>query len=137
MLVYGTAGVAFARSAEGVASVSLTSGTGGEDGNPGRDENDENYNFDAGRGGEGGDGGIASVTHNGGGDDKVGFVVGGGFEVKLWQQTSLGVEGLYYGFDGSNSVSTSTSYDTGDDLSTAVVRGRLTFHLDGEQDSLK
>jgi len=141
VLVYGTAGVAFARSAEGVASVSLNSSGShdGTDGKVGRDENDQAYNPNAGAGGAGGSGDTASVTKSGEGEDKVGFVVGGGFEVKLWDRTSFGVEGLYYGFDGSDGSSTSTSYDAGDDLSSAVVRGRLTFHLDGdaETDSLK
>ena len=145
VLVYGTAGVAFARSAEGVASVSLSSGGNGGTGDSGRFENDSAYQSHGGDGGGGGAGGtegsagVASVTKDGGGEDKVGFVVGGGFEVKLWDRTSFGVEGLYYGFDGSDASFTSTSYDAGDDLSSAVVRGRLTFHLDGdaENDSLK
>jgi opacity protein-like surface antigen len=136
VLVYGTAGVAFARSAEGIASVSLTSGGAGGQGDNGQLENDPYFPGHGGTGGAGGTAGVATVTH-GGGEDKVGFVVGGGFEVKLWERTSLGLEGLYYGFDGGNAVSTSSSYDAGDELSSAVVRGRLTFHLDGDHDSLK
>ena len=143
VLVYGTAGVAFSRSGGGVASVSLSDGGGNGlaqlNGENGQFENDTVSPLGGGSGGAGGVAGVASVTESGGGEDKVGFVVGGGFEVKLWDRTSFGVEGLYYGFDGSDASLTSTSYDAGDDLSSAVVRGRLTFHLDGgaETDSLK
>ncbi len=138
VLVYGTAGVAFGRSSDGITSVSVSSGNNGLDGGNGKFENDPSYidpvhGDKGGTGGEGGEGGLASVTR-GGSDDKVGFVVGGGFEVKLNDRTSLGVEGLYYGFDGDGSSSTSTSYTSSDDMSTAVVRGRLTYHLDGGDD---
>ncbi len=142
VLVYGTAGVAFANSAQSLASVSLSPGPtqNGGNGLDGRFENDPDFDPEGdGAGGAGGDGGlgdIATVTTDGG-EDKIGFVVGGGFEVKLSERTSLGLEGLYYGFDGNGASSTSTSYEAGDDLSSAVVRGRLTFHLDGERDSLK
>lgn len=139
VLIYGTAGVAFGRSSDGVTSVSLTSGGAGGQGENGRFENNTDaYAGAGGRGGTGGQGGVASVTKTDG-DDKVGFVVGGGFEVKLSERTSIGVEGLYYGFDGNGATSSSTSYDSSDDLSAAVVRGRVTYHLDGdpEQESLK
>jgi len=139
VLIYGTAGVAFGRSSDGVTSVSLTSGGAGGQGENGRFENNTDaYAGAGGRGGTGGQGGVASVTKTDG-DDKVGFVVGGGFEVKLSERTSIGVEGLYYGFDGNGAASSSTSYDSSDDLSAAVVRGRVTYHLDGdpEQESLK
>ncbi len=139
VLVYGTAGVAFAKSAGDVASVSLSSGGAGGDGRPGQYENDQHYTGPGGpggTGGAGGSGGVASVTKDGG-EDKIGYVVGGGFELKLTERTSFGLEGLYYGFDGSDASSSGSSYEDGDDLSSAVVRGRLTFHLDGETEALK
>jgi opacity protein-like surface antigen len=117
-------------------SVSLDAATDGTDGDDGAFENDTTF---AGHGGSGGTGGAGSTVSTTSGDsiNKVGFVVGAGFDVKLWENTSLGVEGLYYGFDGDGAKSTATTFTAGDDLSTAIIRARLSFHLQEEHDSLK
>jgi outer membrane immunogenic protein len=72
--------------------------------------------------------------------DQVGYVVGGGAEVKLNPNWSVGVEGLYYGFDGvSQHVAGTTSWgqnhfydydltaESGADV--GVVRGRVSYHF--------
>jgi opacity protein-like surface antigen len=128
VLLYGTAGVAFAKTAGSVASLLTTPGGPGGDGADGKHENVAG--FGGGVGGAGGLGG-GTITTTSEGDDKVGFVVGGGFEVKLSQSTSLGLEGLYYGFDGGDGSSSGDFFEADDDASVAVVRGRVTFHLDG------
>jgi opacity protein-like surface antigen len=127
-LVYGTAGVAFAGGSGGVNGVSLTAGGNGGDGQNGFQEN--HPTLGGGDGGAGGAGGVAAVSRDGG-DDEVGFVVGGGVEVKLSERTSLGLEGLYYGFNGDDGHSGTSSFKGDEDLSETVVRGRLTFHLNG------
>ncbi len=73
------------------------------------------------------------------GDNKVGFVVGGGVEHKIDANWSLGVEGLYYFFGDSED---SESWKKGkrkeykitheDDNDLFVVRGRLTYHIQDE-----
>ncbi|MBX2806525.1 MAG: hypothetical protein KTR19_11180 [Hyphomicrobiales bacterium] len=137
VLLYGTAGVAFGGRSGALQSVSLSSGGNGGDGNNGSFENDPAFdNGVGGAGGAGGQGGTATVTYDDG-DDQVGFVVGGGVEVKLWDNTSFGLEGLYYGFDGEDATSSTTSYGAGDDLSSTVVRGRMTIHLQDEPNPLK
>ncbi len=139
VLVYGTAGVAFSRGSGGLKSVSVGAGGDGGGGEVGSFENDPNYtggSYIGGKGGEEGPGGQATVTYQGG-DEKIGFVVGGGFDVRLWERTSIGIEGLYYHFDGDDASSSATSYTAGDDLSAAVVRGRMTFHLQDEPQPLK
>ncbi len=133
-LIYGTAGVAFAGGSGGVNSVSLTSGDAGGNGEDGFQEN--HPTLGGGDGGEGGAGGAATVGRSGG-DDEVGFVVGGGLEVKLSERTSLGLEGLYYGFGGDDAHASATSFSSDEDLSSTVVRGRVTFHLSDERSSLK
>jgi opacity protein-like surface antigen len=138
VLVYGTAGVAFAGRGGGLASVTLNAAGAGGDG---EDGGFENYGPAPGgpgdgAGGAGGDPGTVTTAFDDG-EDKVGFVVGGGFEVKLWDRTSLGFEGLYYGFEGDGESSTATSFTASDDLSTAVLRARMTFQLTGEHQSLK
>ncbi|RAI41381.1 hypothetical protein CH341_21780 [Rhodoplanes roseus] len=112
-LVYGTAGVAW------VAERDTTIGV-----------------FAGGNGGNGGDGGSAGATPGGAGGaggagagqrlvlrdgaHEAAFVIGGGVEAKLTPQVSLGVEALYYGFDGGS------QFGLNDDMVT--VRGRLSFH---------
>jgi outer membrane immunogenic protein len=66
--------------------------------------------------------------------DQTGFVVGGGAEVKVTPNLSLGVEGLYYGFDGKtvtldDGAGSQLKTDIGSDV--GVVRGRLTYHFGG------
>ncbi|MGF1622795.1 MAG: outer membrane protein [Rhodomicrobiaceae bacterium] len=139
VLVYGTAGVAFAGRGSSLASISLTSAIKGDNGGHGAFENDPDFDDGEGVGGAGGLGGAGSdvITTSGDSINKVGFVVGAGFDVKLWENTSLGVEGLYYGFDGDGAKSTATTFTAGDDLSTAIIRARLSFHLQEEHDALK
>ena len=91
-----------------------------------------------------------AVEHYDVSDNQVGFVVGGGAEVKLSSNWSVGVEGLYYGFDGSSQSASGTTlapndnnyylYDmhaeSGGDV--GVVRGRVSYHFGGRSaDALK
>jgi len=81
--------------------------------------------------------------------NQTGFVVGGGAEVKLAPNWSIGVEGLYYGFDGVSGSKAGVAYsDSGkvgaDYVSTAeagadvgVVRGRLSYHFNRSYEPLK
>lgn len=82
-------------------------------------------------------------------DDQTGYVVGGGVEVKLTNNLSVGVEGLYYGFDGvtkryAADTKLGTWYDCGlaqvtdnvrgvataeSGADVGVVQARLTYHL--------
>jgi outer membrane immunogenic protein len=83
-------------------------------------------------------GGVAFLGLDGGDgsdDDEdavTGFVVGGGLEHKIRDNVSVGVEGLYYSFDGE---------DLGladEDVDSYTIRARLTYHLGGGyRDSLK
>jgi outer membrane immunogenic protein len=72
------------------------------------------------------------------GDNDVGLVVGGGAEVKLDPNWSLGVEGLYYFFgDSEDSLSWNwRCYEKElvheDDNDLFVIRGRLTYHFQEE-----
>ncbi len=75
-------------------------------------------------------GGAAFLGVDGGdnGDDDedavTGFVVGGGLEHKIRQNVSIGVEGLYYSFDGED-------LGLDDDVNSYTIRARLTYHLGG------
>jgi opacity protein-like surface antigen len=60
--------------------------------------------------------------------DDTGWVAGGGFEHKLRQNVSFGVEGLYYDFEGED--------DFGD-AAFWTARARLTYHFGGGRDSLR
>ena len=65
------------------------------------------------------------VEDNSGDDDTItGWVAGGGLEHKLRENVSIGVEGLYYSFDGDD-------FGSDDDADTFTVRARLTYHLGG------
>jgi outer membrane immunogenic protein len=84
-------------------------------------------------------------------DSQTGFVVGGGVEVKVSSNVSLGVEGLYYGFDGYGASGSSAAVwggnnydllglaeskaDVGSDI--GVVRARLNYHFNGGYQPLK
>jgi outer membrane immunogenic protein len=69
-------------------------------------------------------------------ETQTGFVVGGGAEFKLNPRWSVGVEGLYYGFDGvTDGSSARLTANSGADL--AVVQGRLSYHLGQGYESLK
>lgn len=132
-LVYATAGVAFAGFDAGIGSASIVDAVGGNNGGDPADINTP------GLGGNGaGDGGGVAVAKNGGDSDDIGFVIGAGFETKLTDSTSLGIEGLYYVFDddknGSIGQSSISSDDGGDAFS---IRARLSFHLDRHEEPLK
>ena len=88
LLLYGTAGVAFARD-EGIRAV--FAGQGGTGGNGGVAL--------AGPGGAGGFGGTAFAVRNR--STEVGFVVGGGLETRLSDRITAGAEALYYGLSDS------------------------------------
>ncbi|TNC15133.1 hypothetical protein FF100_06110 [Methylobacterium terricola] len=88
VLLYGTAGVAFARD-EGVRVVFAGQGGTGGDGGTGL----------AGPGGAGGAGGAALAVRNRA--TEVGFVLGGGLETRLSDRISAGAEALYYGLPDS------------------------------------
>jgi outer membrane immunogenic protein len=74
-------------------------------------------------------------------DTQVGFVAGVGAEIKLAQNVSLGLEGLYYDFDDDNRNSVKFTRDIDDDTTEVAVfsrhrdnsfwqvRGRLTYHV--------
>ncbi len=63
-------------------------------------------------------------------DTSVGFVVGAGFDHKLTQNVSFGVEGLYYDFDDNN---VKNGPDVERDLWT--VRARLNYHFGSDRDA--
>jgi len=67
-------------------------------------------------------------------DDAVGFVVGAGFERKITNNLSFGVEGLYYDF---SSEYDSLDFDVERDFWT--VQARLSYHFNsgGNDESLK
>lgn len=75
--------------------------------------------------------------------DEVGFVVGGGAEMKLDTNWSFGVEGLYYLFDEDSEKYTMESkkqcrkgkehgYEVEDDEDIFVIRARLSYHFSPE-----
>lgn len=78
-----------------------------------------------------GTGGAAFAGFNDFIDDETGWVAGGGFETKVRDNMSLGVEALYYNFDEA-------SIGPIDDATEALtVRGRLTFHMNSWAEPLK
>lgn len=129
VLLYATAGVAFAKD----DSFNGTVFVGGGDGDNGASD------ANGGSGGAGGAGGGALVTNNGGGNDvETGLVIGAGTDVKLSHSLSLGMEGMYYFFDDGGdgptiNASTGNSVDSlDDDTEFAAVRARLTFHFQSQ-----
>lgn len=80
-------------------------------------------------------------------EDNVGFVVGGGVETKLTPNWSIGVEGLYYGFDEKNYHAEDTlgkpcnfvnySVNANGIADVGVVRARLSYHVGREYEPLK
>jgi outer membrane immunogenic protein len=71
------------------------------------------------------------------GETQTGFVVGGGAEFKLNPRWSVGVEGLYYGFDGVTDARLAPAATANAGADFAVVQGRLSYHLGQGHDSLK
>lgn len=83
------------------------------------------------------DGSRATIERDG---DDVGFVVGGGAEFKVSSNWSLGVEGLYYSFDGDkdefiDGPLDGATYNNEADFWT--VRGRVTYHINRGQAPLE
>jgi opacity protein-like surface antigen len=76
------------------------------------------------------------------GDNKIGFVVGGGIERKLSSNVSVGLEGLYYFFDDSNMSKEEwmdwfcAKFEHEEDNDLFVVRARLSYHLQRDEPSL-
>jgi outer membrane immunogenic protein len=75
--------------------------------------------------------------------DDTGWVVGGGAEYKVSSNWSLGIEGLYYNFDGDGAVGaagiggSSAAYRVDGEDNFWQVRGRLTYHLGHGYEPLK
>ncbi len=71
-------------------------------------------------------------------EHEVGYVLGGGVETKLRHNLSVGVEGLYYGFEGSTFSSGHVDEVTAKGISeVAVVQGRVSYHFNHEAEPLK
>lgn len=73
------------------------------------------------------------------GENRAGFVVGGGIEAKLGPKLSVGVEGLYYGLDAGAHAEKFGPASAGAEnpSDAAIVRGRLTLRLGNESEPLK
>jgi outer membrane immunogenic protein len=75
--------------------------------------------------------------------DDTGWVVGGGAEFKVASNWSLGIEGLYYSFDGdgasgaAGSGPASAKYSVDGEDNFWQVRGRLTYHFNYGHEPLK
>lgn len=79
------------------------------------------------------------VVHYDASADETGYVVGGGVEVKLAPSVSIGVEALYYGFDGATATNyvddyTVTATSAAD---VGVVRARVSYHFNRGYEPLK
>jgi opacity protein-like surface antigen len=77
---------------------------------------------------------------------EVGFVVGGGAELKLNRNWSVGVEGLYYGFNGNTTQNyggagslTSPAFTVGTHniSEIGVVQARVSYHFSRDYEPLK
>jgi outer membrane immunogenic protein len=75
------------------------------------------------------------------GENRAGFVVGGGIEARLNARVKVGVEGLYYGLDAGGRDEkfglSSAGAGTGALSDATIVRGRLTLRLGSESEPLK
>jgi opacity protein-like surface antigen len=121
-LFYGTAGVAFA-GLDRIAGIEAFNGGDGTDGGDGPDGA-------PGIGGIGGDAG--GIKDN---DDVVGFVVGAGVDAKLTDRLTLGLEGLYYGFDVDDKTAGDQTFDS--DADVFVLRSRISYSLTPHVEALK
>ena len=65
------------------------------------------------------------------GNNKTGFVVGGGIDYKVAPHLSLGVEGLFYDFgsDDAHLVADNEPFVLKQDQDFTVVRARMTYHF--------
>ena len=126
VLLYATAGVAFAKNDGFNGTVSVGGGIDGDNGEDGSNDGPAS-------GGDGGTGGVATTRRND--DVETGFVIGTGTAVKLSNNVSLGMDGLYYFFDeGGNGAIIEPATDEpigglNDDNEFFVVRARLTLHF--------
>jgi len=125
-LFYGTAGVAFA-GLDRITGISANNGQNGQDGG----------NAPNGAGGNGGNGGNANSGSLKNEEDAVGFVVGAGVDAKLTDRLSLGLEGLYYGFDGDAKATSGDNAFNSDDADVFVLRSRLSYSLTPHVEPLK
>jgi opacity protein-like surface antigen len=121
-LFYGTAGVAFA-GLDRIAGIEAFNGTDGENGGDGPN----------GAGGNAGNGGDAGGIEDK--DDVVGFVVGAGVEAKLTDRLSLGLEGMYYGFDVDDKTTGDQTFNSDADI--FVLRSRISYSLTPQVEALK
>ncbi len=125
-LFYITGGVAFT-GLDGANVIFAGNGGDGEDGS------DSVNNGGDGIGGAGGIGGRSVSVSNR--ENLTGFAIGAGIETFLTKNISIGLESIYYGFNGDdgdynqfNGMSGS-SYASKDDSSTLVLRSRLAIHF--------
>ncbi len=120
VLLYGTAGMAFARDDNFDGNVLVGVGAAGGNGGNG------------GPGGPGGAGDARTALVKNKDDTDVGFVIGTGTDVKLGERISIGMEGLFYGFDDDKVVFFADGKRAGSvsaDNDFYVVQARLTYHL--------
>jgi opacity protein-like surface antigen len=121
-LFYGTAGVAFA-GLDRIAGIEAFNGGNGTNGG----------NAPNGAPGVGGQGGNAGGVNDD--DDVVGFVVGAGVEAKLTDRLSLGLEGMYYGFDVDDKTTGDQTFNSDADI--FVLRSRISYSLTPQVEALK
>jgi opacity protein-like surface antigen len=129
-LFYATGGVAFA-GYNGFSGIFANDGENGDSGT-----SPSLFPPSLGQGGDGGAGGSAGAVSNS--DDLVGFVVGAGVDAKLTDRITLGLEGLYYGFDvDDKKVSGDSAFNGSDDADVFVLRSRISYSLTPEVEALK
>lgn len=129
VLLYGTAGVAFASDDNFDGNVLVGVGAAGGNGGDGGDGLPVNFGAP---GGPGGGGDTSTVLVKNKDDTDVGFVIGTGTDVKLGERISIGMEGLFYGFEEDKVVFFADGKRAGSvsaDNDFYVVRARLTYHL--------
>jgi opacity protein-like surface antigen len=125
-LFYVTGGVAFTR-LDGANVIFAGHGGDGENGS-----NSVNNGGD-GLGGAGGLGGRSIDVFNK--ENLTGFAIGAGIDTKITKNISVGLEGIYYGFNGDDGDynqfdgMNGSSYASKDDSSTFVLRSRLAIHF--------
>lgn len=87
------------------------------------------------------DGGVGLASRERSNEDNIGWVAGGGAELKLTQSVSLGVEGLYHRFQDYNSKivledddGDTATFTTDAEQDFWVLRARLSYHfaVDGD-----
>jgi opacity protein-like surface antigen len=125
-LFYVTGGVAFTR-LDGANVIFAGDGGDGENGS-----NSVNNGGD-GIGGTGGLGGRSISVFNK--ENLTGFAIGAGIETFLTKNISIGLESIYYGFNGDDgnynqfNDMNGSIYASKDDSSTLVLRSRLAIHF--------